>query len=64
MPFRSVGANPIILRPAIVAGAVLVAVGLIQAPLLRAQPAQRAASPKIGLPDEAAGIGPPTARSD
>jgi hypothetical protein len=56
MSFRSVEAKPVVLRPAIIAGAVLVAVGLIQAPHLRAQSVQRAALPKVGLPDEAAGI--------
>jgi hypothetical protein len=56
MSFRSVGALPIVLRPAIVAGAALVAVSLIRAPLVRAQSAQRAAVPKVGLPDETAGI--------
>jgi hypothetical protein len=56
MSCRSGVATPIVLRPAIVAGAVLVAVGLIQAPDVRAQSAQRAAQPKAGLPDEAAGI--------
>src|SRR5262249_11551452 len=56
MSFRSVVAKPIVLRPAIVAGAVLVAVSLTQTPHVRAQSTQRAALPKVGLPDEAAGI--------
>jgi len=56
MSCRSVGAKAIVLLAAIVAGAALVAVSLIQAPLVRAQSAQRAALPKVGLPGEAAGI--------
>ena len=55
----SVGAKNAVIRMATVmtvAGAALVAVSLTREPPIHAQSAQRAAPPKVRLPDEAAGI--------
>ena len=55
----SVGAKNVVVRMATVmtvAGAALVSVSLTREPIVRAQSAQRAAPPKVRLPDEAAGI--------
>jgi hypothetical protein len=59
MSFRSHGIKHIALRPVVVmtvAEAALVAVSLIQAPLVRAQSPQSVAAPTMRLPDESAGI--------
>jgi hypothetical protein len=59
MSFRSVAAKSAVLRIVgvmTVAAAALVSVGVTSEPIIRAQSVQRAAPPKVRLPDEAAGI--------
>ena len=59
MPFKSVAAKNAVLRIVgvmTVAAAALVSVSVSREPMIRAQSAQRAAAPKVRLPDEAAGI--------
>jgi hypothetical protein len=59
MSVRSVAAKNAVLRIVAVmtvAAAALVSVSVSSKPVIRAQPAQRAAPPKVRLPDEAAGI--------
>ena len=59
MSFKSVAAKSAVLRIVgviTVAAAALVSVSVSSEPVIRAQSAQRAAPPKVRLPDEAAGI--------
>jgi Haem-binding uptake, Tiki superfamily, ChaN len=59
MSFQSVAAKNAVLRMVgviTVAAAALVSVSVSSEPIIRAQSAQRAAPPKVRLPDEAAGI--------
>jgi hypothetical protein len=59
MAFRSVAAKNAIVRIAgtmTVAAGALVSVTVSSEPVIRAQSGQRAAPPKVGLPDESAGI--------
>src|SRR6185503_8549241 len=59
MSFKSVAAKSAVLRivgVVAVAAAALVSVSVSSEPIIRAQSAQRAAPPKLRLPDEAAGI--------